>query len=224
MKVKLDDYTLTVLNSFSGINNSIVINAGNELRTMPESKTILAEAIVPTNFDKTFGIYDLRKFLGCLSLCINPEVEFFENYLEIYSQNGNSIKYVYTDPARIVTPATKRINIAQADIQFNLSSDTLKDVNKACGVLSVEDIMFSSSDRKIKVTVLDKNDPTSNSASFDVEGETNETFVAYIKNTNMKLIPGDYEVFLSSRGISLFESKTNKGLKYYIAVESDSSF
>lgn len=223
MKVKLDDYTLNVLNSFSGINNSIVINAGNELRTMPESKTILAEAIVPTTFNNTFGIYDLRKFLGCLSLCVNPEIEFFENYLKIYSQNGNSISYVYTEPARIVTP-TKRINISQIDIRFSLSSDVLKNITKACGVLSVEDIMFSSSDGTIIVTVLDKNDPTSNSASFEVQGEANRNFVAYIKNSNMKLIPGDYEVCLSSKGISLFESKSDKGLKYYIAVESDSSF
>lgn len=223
MRVKLDDYTVNVLNSFSGINNSIVINPGNEVRTMPESKTILAEAIVSTTFDKTFGIYDLRKFLGCLSLCIKPEIEFFENYLEIHSQNGNSIKYVYTDPSRIVTP-TKRINIAETDVQFKLSAEVLKDINKACGVLSVEDVMFSSDGNGIKVTVLDKNDPTSNSASFDVEGEANNNFVAYLKSLNMKLIPGDYDVFLNARGISLFESTTNTGLKYYIAVESDSSF
>ena len=44
-----------------------------------------------------------------------------------------------------------------------------------------------------------------------------------MKISNLKLIDDDYEVKLSSKGISLFKSK-NHDLKYYIAIEADSKF
>jgi tetratricopeptide (TPR) repeat protein len=40
---------------------------------------------------------------------------------------------------------------------------------------------------------------------------------------NLKLIEDDYTVALSSKGVALFTAKSNP-VKYYIAIESDSSF
>jgi hypothetical protein len=219
--MKLDSFTHAVLSNFSSINNSIVISEGTELRTMPENKTILAEATVPNNFDKTFGIYDLRKLLGCLSLTKDPEIKLEDKHLEI-SSGDNKIKYLYTEPSRIVSPS-KRINLPSADVSFSLPSSILSDILKASQVLSVDDLCITSQNGEVTVTVMDKTDPTSNTASFSVTGSAKGTFKAFMKIANLKLITDDYEVKLSSKGISLFQSK-NHDLKYYIAVESDSSF
>ena len=221
MTMKLDSYTHAVLSNFSTINNSIVINEGNEIRTMPENKTILAEATVPNVFNKTFGIYDLRKLLGCLSLIKDPDIKLEDNHLEVKSAN-NTIKYFYTEPSRIVSPS-KRINLTSAEVTFDLPSYVLSDVIRSSQVLSVEDLAISSTDGKITITVFDKGNTSTNSAIFDVTGTSSSSFTAYMKISNLKLIDDDYEVKLSSKGISLFKSK-NHDLKYYIAIEADSKF
>ena len=99
----------------------------------------------------------------------------------------------------------------------------LTDVLKASQVLSVDDLCISSENGEVTVTVLDKTDPTSNSATFNVTGTSKGDFKALMKIANLKLIHDDYDVKISSKGISMFKSK-NHDLKYYIAIEADSKF
>ena len=49
--MKLSDFTSSVLRNFSGINSNLVINAGSVVKTMSESKTIMAVATVAEPFD-----------------------------------------------------------------------------------------------------------------------------------------------------------------------------
>ena len=42
--MKLSDNTLALLKNFAGINNSILVKQGNQLRTISVAKNILAEA------------------------------------------------------------------------------------------------------------------------------------------------------------------------------------
>ena len=44
--MKLSDKTLTVLKNFAGINNSILVKRGTQLRTMSVAKNILVEASI----------------------------------------------------------------------------------------------------------------------------------------------------------------------------------
>ena len=81
--MKLNSFTHSVLNNFSSINNSMVFHEGNEIRVMPENKTILAEATIPDTFDRTFGIYDVRQFMGLVSLSKDPDLKLNDKYLEI---------------------------------------------------------------------------------------------------------------------------------------------
>ena len=62
--MKLSDSTLTVLKNFAGINNSILVKEGNQLRTISVMKNILAEAEIPEAFPRQFGSYDLNQFLN----------------------------------------------------------------------------------------------------------------------------------------------------------------
>ena len=56
--MNLSDKTLTVLKNFAGINNSILVKEGNQLRTISVAKNILAEAYIEEDFPRQFGIYD----------------------------------------------------------------------------------------------------------------------------------------------------------------------
>ena len=57
----------------------------------------------------------------------------------------------------------------------------------------------------------------------EIVGETDEEFCFNFKVENIKILPGTYEVVVSKKLLSRFESK-NHELTYYIALEPDSTF
>ena len=82
--MKLSDKTLTILKNFAGINNSILVKEGTNLRTISVAKNILAEAEIKEEFPREFGIYDLNQFLNGLSLHQDPDLDFTKDtYLDI---------------------------------------------------------------------------------------------------------------------------------------------
>ena len=84
--MKLSNKTLEVLKNFSNINQNILIEEGNVLRTISTMKNILGRATIEESFPKEFGIYDLNEFLGVLSLTKDSEIELDnESYLTINS-------------------------------------------------------------------------------------------------------------------------------------------
>ena len=56
-----------------------------------------------------------------------------------------------------------------------------------------------------------------------VVGETDKTFKMVFKIENMKMMSGDYDVTVSSKGISHFKN-ANSNLEYWIATEASSNF
>ena len=75
---KISNETLDVLKNFSSINSNILVKEGNVLTTISPVKNVMAEATVPESFDQKFGIWDLNKFLGTISLFEDPEYMFEE--------------------------------------------------------------------------------------------------------------------------------------------------
>ena len=56
--MKLSEKTVNLLKNFASINQSILFKRGDSLRTMSVMKNILAEAQIPEDFPRQFGIYD----------------------------------------------------------------------------------------------------------------------------------------------------------------------
>jgi hypothetical protein len=89
-------------------------------------------------------------------------------------------------------------------------------------VLRAPDVSFIGSDGKLKLSVSDKKNDTSN--SFDVNiGSTESTFCINIKVEMLKFLQADYTVAISSKRISRFSADASD-LVYYVGVESDSTF
>ncbi len=74
----------------------------------------------------------------------------------------------------------------------------------------------------VKLVVRDKKNDTSNEYAI-VVGETDQEFTFNFKVENIKIIPGAYDVVVSSKLLSQF-TNTRYNLKYYIALEPDSTF
>ena len=220
--MKLSDNTLTILKNFAGINNSILVKEGTKLRTISVAKNILAEADITEEFPRDFAIYDLNQFLNGLSLHADPDLDFKEDsYLSI-REGKRRVKYFFADPNVIIAPPEKEINLPSQDVCFQLDSTSLEKLVKAAAVYQLPDLSAVGEAGVIKLVVRDKKNDTSNEYAI-VVGETDQEFTFNFKVENIKIIPGAYDVVVSSKLLSQF-TNTKYNLTYYIALEPDSTF
>ena len=220
--MKLSDKTLSVLKNFSTINQSILFKQGSKLRTISVMKNILAEATVTEEIPKDFGIYDLNQFLNGLSLHQSPELDFVNDGHVVIKEGRMRTKYFFADPNVIITPPEKAIDLPSEDVSFELSTDQLDKLLKAAAIYQLPDLAVVGSSGVVKILVRDKKNDTSNDFSVIV-GETDKEFSFNFKVENIKILPGTYDVSVSSKLLSRFTSK-NQDLTYYIALEPDSTF
>jgi len=217
--MKISTNTVNILKNFAKINPSIVISEGNTLKTISPSKTIMAKAKVDTQFDKRFAIYNLDRFISTMSLFNDPELKFGDKSV-IISDNNKKSQYTYADESTVTKAPDKEIGLPTVDVTFTITNDNLKDVEKAAGVLALPEIVVVGDGKTVSLQAADTKNPSGDIYSVTI-GETDKTFKAIFKSENIKIIPGDYEVSISSRGISHFSGKE---VDYWIAVESSSTF
>ena len=223
MTMNLCDNTVGILKNFAGINNSILVKEGNQLRTISVAKNILAEAEIDEDFPRQFGIYDSSvKSKSGLSLHQDPDLDFTEESYLTIREGKRRVKYFFADPQVIVSPPEKEINLPTEDVCFQLDSTALDKLLKAAAVYQLPDLAAVGEAGVIKLVVRDKKNDTSNEYAV-VVGETDKKFSFNFKVENIKIIPGAYDVVVSSKLLSKF-TNTNFNLKYYIALEPDSTF
>jgi ribosomal protein L28 len=217
--MKLSKETVALIKNFAGINSNLLLKEGNKLATISAQKNVMADATTTEKFPD-FAIYDLNEFLGAMSLFEDPELDFQGKYVSI-SQGSMKIKFFAADASVLVAPQ-KAITFPEAEINFNLSAANLNMIHKTASVLRSADVSIIGDGSKITAVVGDKKNATGNSYSEPV-GDTDKTFKVNLKVENLKMLPGDYEVSISSKKISRFKSPSTD-LVYYVAVEADSTF
>ena len=218
--MKLSSETISVLKNFSTINANLMVKAGSSLSTMSAMKNIVAKADVSEEFPSDFAIYDLNEFLSALSLFGRPDLEFNNDFVIITEEGtSKSLKYWFSDPSVVTTPS-KEISMPSTELTFNMSSDTLNEITKAAAVIGVPDMALSGG----KLMVTDKKNSTANAfeTSLDV-GDVAAEYKFWFKVENLKVMPGAYDVEVSSKKISHF-TNTKLGVQYWIALEPESSF
>lgn len=220
--MKLSESTVSLLKNFSSINQSILIKKGQKLRSISVMKNILVEANVAEEFPKDFGIYDLNQFLNGLSLHSSPDLDFERDQYVVIKEGKSRSKYFFADPSVIVAPPEKGITLPSEDVCFELTSQQLEKLKKAASVYQLPDVSAIGENGVIKLVSRDKKNDTSNDFSIIV-GETDTDFVFNFKEENLKIIPGNYNVVVSSKLLSRF-SNQNIDVTYFIAMEPDSTF
>jgi hypothetical protein len=139
--------TLNILKNFSGINSNLYVKAGSKITTMSPTKNIMAEVEVEESFDTEFGIWDLNKLLGVISLFQEPEFTFEDKYMTITGTRGSTVKYYYSDPKLLSYP-TKSIKKIESAVEFDLTADDFKELQRAAAVLGNPDLCFVSDNEK----------------------------------------------------------------------------
>jgi len=220
--MKICDETVEILRNFSTINPSIAVSEGSVVRTISEQKNILAQATVTESFPRDFAVYELNTLLGFISLFEEPDVTFNDSHLSVTDDNSRTGNFTYTDANMITTPPAKNIDVADAEVNFNLSADDYKDVVKAAHQLQLPEIVVESDNGSINLVATDVKNTTSNVFSCNV-GTTNNTFKMIFRTENLRFLDGDYDVNISSKGVGHFKN-TQCELEYWVATEGGSSY
>lgn len=218
--MKLDPRTVTILQNYEKINPMILINRGNELRTISKSGTVLAKAKVEDKFPVTFALHDLSRFLSVYSLFKDSDIEFEENYLTIKS--GNSfLKYVYCNPELVIAPPKKELTLPEFDIEFELKAEVFNSVMKTMQVLGYNEIAIVGDGKKLSIAAICLKNKTSDVFSVDI-GETDKKFNIIIEADKLKILPMDYIVKLTTmkKGLAYLKNDT---IEYWIAIHSSSN-
>ena len=221
--MQLSNDTVEVLKNFSTINPNLVIEPGQKIQTISESKTVMAKAEIVEDFPNLVGIYDLNEFLSAVSGFAKPELSLQDKYMTISSEGSKSkVKYFYSDPSVIVSP-TKAVNMPEADVTFSLSSTNYKELLKMAAILKSPDLaLIGTKGGDIVLKVCDKKNDTSNTFDIVVGQGATADYTFYFKVENMKMLDGDYDVSVSAKSISHFKNK-KLPVEYWIALEPDST-
>jgi hypothetical protein len=217
--MKLSKETVTLFKNFAGINSNLLLKSGNKLATISAQKNVMADVTVNESFPD-FAIYDLNEFLGAMSLFEDPELDFKDKFVSI-KQGTSEIKFYAADPS-VLTAPNKEITFPTAEVEFRLTTQILNMIHKTASVLRAADVSIVGDGANITAVVGDKKNASGNSFSEPV-GSTDKKFRVNLKVENLKMLPGDYDVSISSKKISRFKAATGD-LVYYVAVEADSTF
>lgn len=216
--MKFSSRTTQLLKNFANINANLMFKSGNRISTLSASSTVYASCTIEEEIPLDFGVYNLNQLLQSLSLFDNPEVDFSQNFLTI-KEGALSLKYT-ASPEDILCYPKKEITMPDAEINFQLGADKLQKLMSAARTLGVNDLSVVANGSTLNVMVSEISNPSSN--KFDVTvGDDVRNFVANFSIDNMKLIAGDYDVSISSRGISKFQLIDND-LFYLLALEKNS--
>jgi len=222
--MELSENTLQILKNYAGINSNIVFNEGNNIQTISEAKNVLSAASTVEDFPQDFGIYDLNEFLNVLGLVDVPNLSFEKDYVLISDSSGRSkVKYFFSDPDMLTSPS-KKIVMPQCEVQFTLDANTLSRIKRAAAALGHDEVSITPGNGHLTLSVVDSKNATSNTFAIDIAGNYPEDpFNFVISISNLKIIPGDYHVAISSKLISEF-SNNELGVSYWIALEKSSTY
>ena len=220
--MKLSDTTISVLKNYSTINQNLMIKTGSNLSTMSAMKNIVASADVSETFERDVAIYDLNEFLATLSLFNNPDLDFQDDYVVLSEEgSGKKATYWYSDPS-VVTSLSKDITMPEPEVTFSLSSDELSNITKAAAVIGAPDMCLDPDGLR----VTDKKNDTANDYSLPLEQKSNGdvSYKFWFKVENLKILPGTYDVSVSSKNISNFKHSNSVNINYFIALEPESKY
>jgi hypothetical protein len=210
---------LEVLQNFGSINQNIVFRQGTSLSIVSEAKNVMAKIELDEPIPMDFGIYDATELVRVMSLVDDAEIQFNQDSLSL-AGNGSSIKYYYSDIDMLTQPPSKEVTMPDPEVRFILTQDIHNKLKRAASALGHKQIKIAADNESVKLIITDTKNATANNFTIRVEGEVfgdlSDGFTIGIDN--LKLMPGDYEVQVSSKLVSHFKN-TDRNVQYWIALE-----
>jgi len=221
--MKFTPDTLTLLKNFSTINESIVIDPGNQISTRAPNKTVFAVAEVVEDFKDELAIYNLPQFLNIFTMFKDASLDTSNGRQASIREGKKVVRYTFAEPSLIVK-APKGIKEPEAVTTFELKAEELQTWLKMAAVMGLPDLYIKGDGSHLFIGATDEESPSSNTYNFEI-GETDKIFSAFFKIETFKQLTRDYRVIVTER-FAKFESidKSSLNVSYWIAVQLNSRF
>ena len=219
--IKLEPSTLNVLKNFATINPALLFRKGSILKTRSPASTVAARATLKQAIPRDFAILDLARFLNTLSLFQDPEITLDESFCTI-KQKDTSVRYLYANQHAIrQKDADREIKLPSEYFSFTLNAADYAAVRKGMSVLALPEIAIVGDGQKLSLQALDTHSESSDVFAL-VIGDTKKNFKAVIRAENLKIIPQDYRVLISDKGIAYFKS-IDGSMEYWACLSAHES-
>lgn len=219
--MKLSSETISVLQNFAKLNPGIEFKKGNVLRTMSTGKTVLAKTTLKDEFPHDFCVYDLPQFLLVYNLNKDTEIDFDDSNV-IFKSGRSKLKYRKSQKDVIVVPPEKELALPSKDVTFTLTQEDFSSLLSSAAALQSPHIAVESDGDKIYLTTFDAANDAAHTNSIEVGEGNGKKFKSVFLTENLRLIPGSYDVEISSKGLASFKNK-NQDIQYWVAVEAKHS-
>ncbi|AUR85837.1 hypothetical protein NVP1081O_102 [Vibrio phage 1.081.O._10N.286.52.C2] len=219
--MKINKSTIEVLKNFAGINNGMVIHAGNRLRTQDNLNKQIAYADIEDSFPAEFAVYDLGEFLSALALLENAELDFKESYVLVTGDGGTKLTFQYAN-AEFVTEAPDKVNFPTdlaGGADFDLKGEDLQRVKKASATLGLSDICVRTEVGSADIILSATDAQGTSKHTFEIVVGTaaeDDEHKFFFKSERLNIVDQDYKVQIHPAGISRF---TGLSIEYFIATE-----
>ena len=219
--MKLSSSTANLFEYYKTINNTILLEAGNLLRSMSPSQTVYVTTKIQDTFPADAGIYDLGKFMSVLKMfnLEDTEIEFHDTHLTLVQGEKKAI-YKTCMPNLIMIPDRDFIP-EQEDIvcRSKLLNTDLQSLLNAMRTLKYENISIAGEDGNLYLKTLSVLDRDSDIFSIRI-GKAERNFTAILDASVFKIIPDDYILSLDTNMIHLRSKISN----YWITLSEESDF
>lgn len=227
--MNLSEKTLAILKNFASINSGIAFKAGNNISTVSPQKNILADAAIDETIPRDFCIYDLNNFLSAISLFKEgAELDFDDKNVIIKSANDiglSNIKYRYTDSSMVIGAPDKRPTLPQVDVSFKFTADDFNWIMRTATVLGSPNVAVESDGTSVNLTTFDSSNDAAHVNTTPLKNMSGDgtNYKLIFKTENLKMIPGEYDVEINSKGIAKFTGKSDD-IVYFVTLEISSQY
>jgi hypothetical protein len=212
----MDERDNMILSNFASINKQIQFWPGNVLTSAAHTGKLLARANTKMSIPRTFAIDNLGQLLNAISLFSEPKIVIKDNCLSI-QDDRHKMRYTFTDTENVKSKNPEDEIEMNASYAFDLKAETLKDIQKAAGVLGMPEAAFIGDGKSAYLQVLNVKNPTSHLYSMKI-GNTDQTFRLVMKVEWLcKIFTADYHVELDFE--KQFANFQNENIQYWMAME-----
>ncbi|AVO22950.1 sliding clamp DNA polymerase accessory protein [Erwinia phage vB_EamM-Bue1] len=219
MSITLTPRTLSILQNFSGVCPSIVLQPGKKLRVVSDSATVIAMADIEEDFPSEFPVLDITKLLAILKLKSFKEckLEFTDKKITL---NGDKVELAFWASAKELTaPPPEDLILDDVNFQAEVTADTLDEFIRVCNVLSHKTAKLVNKNGKTYLTGTTAE--LENSNDYVVElGETTLGDCSFpLDVSNLKMMSSGYIIkACEEMQVASFES-SDASLKYFVGLQ-----
>ena len=217
--MKLSERTISILENFSLINQSLWFKKGSVLSSLSTGHSILGIAKVAEKFPQDFGIFNLSRFLSVLSLFEDPDIKLEEKYLTVQAGN-QSVKYIYAEKEMIEIPKDGQSKVDKFEIDFPLTKSNLSLLLKSAAMMQLPEVAVIGDGKKMLVAAMNTENPTGDEYVIEMKSTVKNKFRMVFAVENLKFLSDDYRVQISSKGIGCF---TSPDLTYWVPCKQKAS-